>query len=133
MVFADTTKKQDYDNRFLFTKKYQGQTFSSLDEVEEFLKKEYPVLRFFDYKLIPQLRDRSNIVLIPFSYIAAKQGSEKFSNLEFLGFKLDSESIFRMRAPHFEETQETVCFGKENGYRLYATHEKKLELLIHTF
>ena len=132
MAFTETTKKQEFENKFLLTKGYSGQIFATIEGIDDFLKKEYPELKFFDYRIEPQLNDESNIVSTPFNYIIAQQGSKRISNPEFLGFKLDSEDIFRVGPPHLEETEETVCFGKEKGYRLYSNPDKKLELLIHT-
>ena len=46
MAFTETTKKQEFENKFLLTKGYSGQIFATIEGIDDFLKKEYLNLNF---------------------------------------------------------------------------------------
>ncbi len=132
MVFPERTKKDGFNQSFLLTLQYQGQSFESLDELAEFVKNERSKLNFFDFELrkVESLKTVTQ-VWTPFSYIISKQGSKRISNYERIGFKVDEEDIFRIGPPHFEFSTETACVGTRDGYRLYESPEKKYHLLTY--
>lgn len=131
MVSQDDAR-QKFENSFLFTQNYRGKKFGSLDEVTNFIKKEFPLLNFYEFEILAQKSNENNHISMPFGYIIAKQGSDRIYNIEYLGFKIDSDKIFILGPPYLEKSTELACAGTVDGYRLYDGPEKKLELLVHT-
>lgn len=127
MVEQKITAKELFEQDFLFTRKYQGQTCNSIDELMKILDIEYPQVKFVDYEFKSK---KSDDVFNPFSYVVAKFKSGIPASSERLGFKLDSENFIRIGSPYYEETQENAGVFKTGGFRLYESSKKEKLLLV---
>jgi hypothetical protein len=132
MVMPQRTKQQDFQQQFMLTLRFLGQTFNSIDELTAFLK-DNTSFQLFDFQEKPEESiDRFKRVHEPFSYVIARIGSNPYSFPQKLGFKVAAEPIYRIGPPHFEATNERVSFGTLDGFRLYESPEKNYHLLTET-
>ena len=132
-IMPKITPEQIFNRKFVFTLDYKGKTFSSIDELATFVKKNVPHLSDNEFFEGP-VENVERIVQVhePFNYIFSKRADAPTDFYKQIGFKIDIEPFYRIGPPHFEETTERLSFGATKGHRLYEGPEKKIHLLTYT-